>query len=108
VFYIIVAKVDRDVADVAMAIHICFKCIFQMFHLFQGMLQVFLSGFCNGYTHVFNFFLVRCICFRRMLQMFYLNVTKVDGMLHMLNEIHFPQPPAVAGGASSSGQTVLT
>jgi len=43
-----------------------------------------------------------------MLQVFYLDVVKVDGMLHMLNEIHFPQPPAVAGGALPSGQTVLT
>jgi hypothetical protein len=28
-----VAKVDQDVAHVAMAIHVCFKCMFQMFHL---------------------------------------------------------------------------
>ena len=42
VFYIVVAKVDRDVAKVdqgvahvAMAIHICFKCMFQMFYLYQ-------------------------------------------------------------------------
>jgi hypothetical protein len=35
VFYIDVVKVDRDVAHVAMAIHICFKCMFPMFYLFQ-------------------------------------------------------------------------
>ena len=42
VFYIDVAKVDRDVAKldrnvahIAIAIHICFKCMFQMFYLFQ-------------------------------------------------------------------------
>ena len=29
-----VAKVDQDVAHVAMAIHVCFKCMFQKFHLF--------------------------------------------------------------------------
>jgi len=34
VFYIDVAKIDRDVAHVAMTIHVCFKCMFQMFHLF--------------------------------------------------------------------------
>ena len=41
VFRISVAKVDRDVAKldwdvayVAMAIHVYFKCMFQMFHLF--------------------------------------------------------------------------
>ena len=32
--YINVAKVDRDVAHVVMAIHVSFKCMFQMFHLF--------------------------------------------------------------------------
>ena len=30
-----VAKVDQDVVHVAMAIHVCFKCMFQMFYLFQ-------------------------------------------------------------------------
>ena len=25
-------KVDWDIAHVAMAIHVCFKCMFQMFH----------------------------------------------------------------------------
>jgi hypothetical protein len=34
VFYIDVAKVDRDVAHVAMAIHVYFERMFQMFHLF--------------------------------------------------------------------------
>jgi hypothetical protein len=48
VLYIDVAKVDRDVAHVVMTIHVCFECMFQMFHLFH------------------------------MLQLFYLNVTKVD------------------------------
>jgi hypothetical protein len=42
VFCIIVAKVDRDVAkvnqDVArvvMTMHVCFKCMFQIFHLYH-------------------------------------------------------------------------
>ena len=30
------AKVNRDVAYVAMAIHVCCKCIFQMFQLFSS------------------------------------------------------------------------
>jgi hypothetical protein len=30
-----VAKVDQDLAHVALAIHVCFKCMFQMFHLYQ-------------------------------------------------------------------------
>ena len=29
--YIDVAKVDQDVAYVVMAIHVCFKCMFQIF-----------------------------------------------------------------------------
>jgi hypothetical protein len=34
-------KVDGDVAYVVMAIHVCFKCIFQMFHCSRRMSQVF-------------------------------------------------------------------
>ena len=42
VFYLDVAKVNRHVAYVAMAIHVCFKCMFQMFQqFFRRMLQVF-------------------------------------------------------------------
>jgi hypothetical protein len=32
--YMNVAKVDQDVAFIAMAIHVCCKRLFQMFHLF--------------------------------------------------------------------------
>jgi hypothetical protein len=49
VLYIDVAKVDRDVAHVVMAIYVCLKCMFQIF-----------------------------ICSKRMLQLFYLVVAKVD------------------------------
>jgi hypothetical protein len=35
IFYIDVAKVDWDIAHIAMAIHVRFKCMFQIFHLFQ-------------------------------------------------------------------------
>ena len=48
VFYIDVAKVDRDVAHVAMAIHVCFKCRFQIFHLFQMYVVSVSSGRCKG------------------------------------------------------------
>jgi hypothetical protein len=34
-FYINIAKVDWNVAYVAMAIHICFKCTFLIFYLYQ-------------------------------------------------------------------------
>jgi hypothetical protein len=29
-----VIKVDRDVAHVAIAMHVCLKCTFQMFHMY--------------------------------------------------------------------------
>jgi hypothetical protein len=41
VLYIDVSKADRDVAHVEMVIHVCFKCMFEMFHLSRQMLQVF-------------------------------------------------------------------
>jgi hypothetical protein len=42
--YINIAKVDRDVVHVVMAIHVCFKCMFQMFHLFQTNVASVSSG----------------------------------------------------------------
>ena len=54
-FHIDVAKVDRDVAYVAMAIYVCFSVGSKCF-----------------------------ICSRRMLQVFHLDVAKVDLVLHML------------------------
>jgi hypothetical protein len=47
VFYIDVAKADRDVAYVAMAIHVCFKCMFQMFRLFQTYVASVSSRCCK-------------------------------------------------------------
>jgi hypothetical protein len=44
VFYIGVAKIDRDVAHVAVAIHICFKCMFQLFHLSRTYVVSVSSG----------------------------------------------------------------
>jgi hypothetical protein len=42
VFHINVAKLDQDVTYVAMVVHVCCKCLFPMFHLFfRRMLQVF-------------------------------------------------------------------
>ena len=37
IFHLDVAKVDVDVAYVAMAIHACFKTMFQVFHLFSDV-----------------------------------------------------------------------
>jgi hypothetical protein len=64
-FHMDVAKVDRDVAYVAMAIHLCCKASVSNVScdFFRHMLQVFFSG-C-------------CICFTHMLQVFYLDVAYV-------------------------------
>jgi hypothetical protein len=84
VLYIDVAKVDQGVAHVVTAIHVCFKCIFQMFHLFQTYVASVLSKCCKSksgcclYMHVagicFKWFLVFytyvCKCFIWMLHIF--------------------------------------
>jgi hypothetical protein len=53
--------------------YVCCKCFILMF-----------AYVCNDYTRVFKLFLVFCKCFRRMLQVFQLDVAKVDRVLHML------------------------
>jgi hypothetical protein len=44
VFHTDVAKVDHDAVHVVMAIHVCFKYMLQMFHLFQTNVASVLSG----------------------------------------------------------------
>jgi hypothetical protein len=82
--YIDVAKVDRDVTHVVMAIHICFKCMFQMFHLLQTNVASVSSGCyksrsgCCIYIHVVSIFfecfyvfhMYVCECFIWILHMF--------------------------------------
>jgi hypothetical protein len=64
VFHADVAKVNRDVAYVAVIIHICCKVyVPNVSFVFQHMLQVCLS--------------VCCICFTHMMQVFYLDVSYV-------------------------------
>jgi hypothetical protein len=54
VFYLDVVKIDRDVAHIAMAIHICFKCIFQMFDLYFSDVHCKCFHLDIGYvSHVF-------------------------------------------------------
>jgi hypothetical protein len=59
VFHIDVAKVDRHVARVAMAIHVCFKCRFQMFHL---CLDIYVAYICKCFkcfhTYVASVFIL--------------------------------------------------
>jgi hypothetical protein len=77
VLYIDVAKVDRDVAHVVMPIYVCFKCMFQMFHLLlMNVASVFVSmlhihAYCN---HMFQALSdVSYVCF----QMFHLDVVYI-------------------------------
>jgi hypothetical protein len=70
VLYIDVAKVDRDIAHVVMDIHVCFKCMFQMFHLFQTYVASVLSGRyksrygCCIYMHIVS------VCFKCFIRIF--------------------------------------
>ena len=81
-FYIGVAKVDRDVAHVVVAIHvcfICFRCMLQVFHrdvakvdldvAYTCMLQAYVS-IVSGISYVC------CKCF--------IWIAKVDLVLHIL------------------------
>jgi len=94
--YLDVAKVDWDVSNVALVVHVCCKRLFQMFYLFfKRMLQVCLSGCCivshkhrkcfiwmlhiffNGFSSVFRCsasVLDACFkCFKRMFQVLHLS-----------------------------------
>ena len=64
VFHLGVAKVDLDVAFVAMATHVCCKCMFEIFNRFQKYVTIASSGCCksilgcctcyDGYTLMFQ------------------------------------------------------
>ena len=57
-FQMNVAKVDHDVAYVAMIVHVCCKCLFPMFHLF------FLDACCKCvYLDVACVTHICCMCF---------------------------------------------
>jgi hypothetical protein len=90
-FCIDVVKVDRDITYVAMAIHVCCKRLFQMFHLFFQtyiasvficMLRIFhtyvCKCFCQDVAYVlqwlFKFFMCFRKCFIYMFQMFHLSL----------------------------------
>jgi hypothetical protein len=62
VFYIGVAKIDRDIAHAAMALHVCFKCMFQLFHLFQTYVANASSGCCKSRSERSIYMHVASIC----------------------------------------------
>jgi hypothetical protein len=90
VLYIDVAKVDRDVAHVVMAIHVCFKCMLQRFQLFQTYIVSVLSrcyksrSGCCIYVHVPSIFFKYFIC---MLQVFHLDVAYVCNGFQMFSDV---------------------
>jgi hypothetical protein len=58
-----------DVADIALAIHVCYKCMFQIFQLFQSYVASVLSKYCSGHTQMLQAYVCKCfICFGCMLQ----------------------------------------
>ena len=58
-----VAKGDQDAAHVVMAIHVCFNCISQMFHLFQMNIAIGLSGCYKSGSGCCIYMHVASICF---------------------------------------------
>jgi hypothetical protein len=93
------------VSYVAMTIHVCWMCMFGMFHLFQTYVASILSECYSGYTHILQLYVsnvspisdVRCskcfmlqvfslagtTCFMRfrcLFHMFYLNVVCVSSV----------------------------
>ena len=62
--------------------HICCKCLIRMLHMFHTYVASVSSGCCICFamaTHVFSFNYFGC-----KLQVFHLNIAKVDMVLHML------------------------
>ena len=89
VFHMNVAIVDRDVAYVTMAKHVCCKPLFQIFYLFFSnecykcfylMLHMFHTYVANVSDTCFKYF----ICLKRMLQICSSRYFKVDQVLYML------------------------
>ena len=58
-FHVDVAKVDRDIAYVAMVVHVCYKLLFLLFQLF---FHTYVAGVFNRISH---------ICFTHILQVSY-------------------------------------
>ena len=73
VFYMDVANVNRDVAHVAMAVHVCCKHLFQMFHLLfhtyvasvliwmLHMFHIYVARVCSKMFHLFQSYVVASV-----------------------------------------------
>ena len=71
-FYIDVAKVDQDVAYVAMVVHVYCKCLLPMFHQFFQMYvaSVFIWMLHMFHTYVASVLSRCCVCFYNGLKCF--------------------------------------
>jgi hypothetical protein len=76
-FHADVEKIDLDVAYLAIAIHVCCKCLFIMFHL----LQTYVTSIFLNVAYVAVTIHICCKC---MFQMFHLLQTYVAGSAFML------------------------
>jgi hypothetical protein len=83
VFHVDVAKVDRDVAYVAMAIHVYCERLFQMFHLF---FQTYVANmFYLDVTYVSH---ICCKCFIWMSHMLCNGFSSVSSVLDIFQVFH--------------------
>jgi hypothetical protein len=94
VLYIGVAKINQDVAHFVMAVHVCFKCMFQMFHLFQTYVAIVLFGCCKSRSGYCIYMHVTSICFQVFsgvsyicLQVFHLDVTNICNGFQMFSDV---------------------
>jgi hypothetical protein len=107
VFHSDVTKVDRNVAYVAMVVHVCCKLLFLIFHLFfqTYVANVFIWVLHMFHTYVASVLSGRCVCFTIVFQVFsgvlqvfqmhvssissvfrfmlHLYISKVDRVLHL-------------------------
>jgi hypothetical protein len=95
------------VSSVSCVSYVCCKC----FYLHVAKVDLDVACACNGFQVFFGIFAsasdVCCKCFnsfRCMLQVFHLDVAKVDLMLNMLQWDHLSQPPVATTGAPQSGR----
>jgi hypothetical protein len=83
------------VAQVSMAMHVCFRCVFQMFYCIRRILQVFSSSCCKSrsgcciYMHVASVYFVSCKCFIWMLHMFTILFKCFSGVVASVSDACF-------------------
>jgi hypothetical protein len=56
VFHMDIAKIDHDVAHVAMVVHVCCKRLFQIFHLF---FQTYAASVLIWMLHMFHTYMLQ-------------------------------------------------